>query len=158
MPSDLSAFWSLAVEDLQKELDVDQEGLTDEEARLRLKKYGSNLLRQRKDTATVFLFLAQFKSPIILLLVFAASLSIYLGQATDALIILIIILISGVLGFWQERGAADAVSRLLAIVQIRATVMRNGKAQEIPIEEVVPGDIVLLNAGDIIPGDCRILK
>lgn len=158
MSIDRSSFWSIAVEDLQKVLETGQEGLTDEEARRRLKKYGSNLLHQRKETANFLLFLAQFRNPIILLLVFAAVLSIYLGQATDALIVLIIILISGILGFWQERGAANAVSRLLAIVQIKATVMRDGKAEEVPIEEVVPGDIVRLNAGDIIPGDCRLLK
>ena len=157
MLSDPSAFWSLPVSDLQKQLDAKPDGLTRAEAEARLKQYGSNLLGQKKETTAVFLFLAQFKSPIILLLVFAASLSIYLGQATGAIIILLIILISGALGFWQERKAADSVSKLLAMVQIKAMVLRDGTEQEIPQEDVVPGDIILLRAGDIIPGDSRIM-
>ena len=114
--------------------------------------------KRKEETATILLFLAQFKSPIILLLVFAATLSIYLGEVASAVIILLIILISGALGFWQERKAADAVSELLAMVQIKATVLRDGKAQEIPQEDVVPGDVIQLRAGDIIPGDSRILE
>ena len=157
MLSDPSAFWSLPVSDLQKQLDAKPDGLTRAEAEARLKQYGSNLLGQKKEATAVFLFLAQFKSPIILLLVFAASLSIYLGQATGAIIILLIILISGALGFWQERKAADSVSKLLAMVQIKAMVLRDGTEQEIPQEDVVPGDIILLRAGDIIPGDSRIM-
>ena len=97
--------------------------------------------------------MSQFKSPIILLLVFAAGLSIYLHQAADASIILVIIFISGLLGFWQERSAADAVAKLLAIVQIKTSVLRGGSQKEAPVEEVVPGDIILLRAGDIVPGD-----
>lgn len=158
MPQDSSAFWSLPLEDLQKRLGAGTEGLTDFEAAKRLRQFGANRLRPRKETSTLLLFLAQFKSPITLLLVFAASLSLYLGRSMDALIILIIILISGVLGFWQEKGAADAVARLLAIVQIKAAVLRDGRSEEIPLEEVVPGDVVLLNAGDVIPGDCRIIE
>jgi Mg2+-importing ATPase len=157
MLSDPSAFWSLPVSDLQKQLDAKPDGLTRAEAEARLKQYGSNLLGQKKEATAVFLFLAQFKSPIILLLVFAASLSIYLGQATGAIIILLIILISGALGYWQERKAADSVSKLLAMVQIKAMVLRDGTEQEIPQEDVVPGDIILLRAGDIIPGDSRIM-
>ena len=80
MLSDPSAFWSLPVSDLQKLLDAKPDGLTRDEAEARLKQYGSNLLGQKKEATAVFLFLAQFKSPIILLLVFAASLSIYLGR------------------------------------------------------------------------------
>ncbi|MGZ5052365.1 MAG: magnesium-translocating P-type ATPase [Methylobacter sp.] len=75
----------------------------------------------------------------------------------DAAIILTIVLISGLLGFWQEKGAADAIEKLLAIVQIKANVMRGGLAMEIPADRLVPGDIVLLTAGDVIPGDCLIL-
>lgn len=153
-----SSFWSLPLEDLQKQLGAGTEGLTDFEAAKRLRQFGSNRLRSRKETTTLLLFLAQFKSPITLLLVFAASLSLYLGRSTDALIILIIILISAILGFWQERGAADAVAKLLARVQIKATVLRDGREEEIPLEEVVPGDMVVLNAGDVIPGDGRIIE
>lgn len=104
------------------------------------------------------LLLNQFKSPIILILIFAAVLSIFLKDAADAIIILTIVFISGLLGFWQERGASNAVEKLLALVQVKATVLRDGQSQEIPNEEVVRGDIVLLSAGKNIPGDCLVLE
>jgi len=87
----------------------------------------------------------------------AAILSGFLGDVIDTVIILTIVLISGLLGFWQERGATDAVAKLLALVQVKATVLRDGQSQEIPNEDVVPGDIVVLTAGDSIPGDCLVL-
>ncbi len=77
---------------------------------------------------------------------------------TNAIIILTIILISSLLGFWQERGAANAVEKLLAIVQTKATVLRDGTPKEIPVEKIVPGDVIILNAGDLIPGDSIILE
>ena len=158
MSQDLSSFWSIPPEELLRQLDTKQEGLDDGEAQERLKKYGANLLEARKKSYPLLLLLSQFKSPIILLLVFAACLSIYLHQAASASIILVIIFISGLLGFWQERSAADAVAKLLAIVQIKASVLRGGSQKEVPVEEVVPGDIVVLRAGDIVPGDSLILK
>ncbi|HTN43629.1 MAG TPA: magnesium-translocating P-type ATPase, partial [Nitrospiria bacterium] len=79
-------------------------------------------------------------------------------DAVDAVIILTIVALSGLLGFWQERGAAGAVEKLLAIIRIKAEVLRDGCTIEIPVEEIVPGEIVLLNAGDSVPGDCRILS
>ncbi len=104
------------------------------------------------------LLLGQFKSPIILILIFAAGLSLFLQDPVDALIILTIVLVSGLLGYWQERGAADAVKKLLEIVQIKTTVLRDGTPKEIPVEEIVPGDIIQLKAGDVIPGDGLILS
>jgi Mg2+-importing ATPase len=158
MSQDLSAFWALTAEVVMKQLGTRPEGLSEAEAQKRLKEYGSNLLRQRKETNDLLLLLSQFKSPIILLLIFAAVLSIYLHQNVEAGLILIIVFISGLLGFWQERRAANAVARLLAIVQIKASVLRGGAEKEILVEGVVPGDIIILNAGDVIPGDCRILE
>ena len=133
-------------------------GLSPDEAQGRLAQLGANLLRPKKRSDSFTLLLSQYKSPIILILVFACGLSFVLGDHADALIILAILLVSGLLGFWQERGAADAVAKLLAIVQIKATVRRQGEPQEIPLEEIVPGDLVLLKAGDIVPGDCLILE
>jgi Mg2+-importing ATPase len=87
---------------------------------------------------------------------FATGLSFFLHDPVNASIILTIVLVSGLLGFWQEHSATNAVERLLAIVQIKAAVLRDGKSTEIPIEEIVPGDIVILNAGDIVPADCLV--
>jgi Mg2+-importing ATPase len=131
--------------------------LTDEEARKRLKQFGSNRLKPKKRTDALALLLAQFKSPLTLILIFAGGLSFFLGDPVNAIIILAIILVSSLLGFWQERGATNAVDKLLAIVQTKATVLRDGNQKEIPVEGIVPGDVVLLSAGDLIPGDCLVL-
>jgi P-type Mg2+ transporter len=156
--SGLTLFWSLSADALLEELKTSAAGLTQAEALQRLAQYGMNRIRARKRTDSLTLFLAQFKSPIIIILLFAAGLSVLLGDATDAAIIIVIVFASGVLGFWQERGATDAVEKLLAIVQVRAAVVRDEKEQEISLEEIVPGDVVILNAGDVIPGDCVILE
>ncbi|MCX9009571.1 MAG: magnesium-translocating P-type ATPase [Candidatus Methanoperedens sp.] len=152
------AFWSLPAAELLAQLQTTPQGITGDEARQRLARYGSNLLTPRKRSDALALLLAQFKSPITLILLFAAGLSFFLHEHVDVFIILAIVFVSGLLGFWQERGAANAVEKLLAIVQIKATVLRNGSPKEIPVEEIVPGDIIILNAGDIIPGDCLILE
>lgn len=154
----MKAFWSQPASDLLQELATSPQGLTGEEAGKRLAQYGPNLLTARKKTDALTQLLGQFKSPIILILLFAAVLSFFLGDPTDAIIILVIVLASGLLGFWQEHGASDAVDKLLAIVQIKAEVQRDGSSKEIPVEEIVPGDVVVLNAGDIVPGDCLILE
>lgn len=91
------------------------------------------------------------------MLVIAALLSAGLGDVTDTIIILVIVGISSLLGFWQERGAANAVAELLKMVQLHCTVLRAGTKKEVPIEDVVPGDTICLSAGDIIPGDSLIL-
>ncbi len=152
------AFWSLPAAELLAQLRTTPRGITGDEARQRLARYGSNLLLPGKRSDSLALFLTQFKSPITLILLFAAGLSFFLHEHADVLIILAIVFISGILGFWQERGAANAIEKLLAIVQIKATVLRDGSPGEIPVEEIVPGDVVILNGGDIIPGDCLILE
>ena len=151
-------YWNTPAADLLAQTESAPTGLGGAEAAKRLLQYGPNALRARKRTDTFTLLLRQFKSPIILILVFAAILSLVLKDRVDAGIILGIVLVSGLLSFWQERGANDAVEKLLAIVQVKATVLRDGKETDIPIEEVVPGDVVLLNAGDVIPGDCLLLE
>ena len=95
-------------------------GLTGAEARQRLARYGTNLLKPPKRSDVFTLLLAQFKSPLILILLFATALSFFLHDPVDAFIILTIVLVSGVLGFWQERSATRALEKLLAIVQIKA--------------------------------------
>jgi Mg2+-importing ATPase len=152
------AFWGIAVSELLDQLNATPQGLTGEDAEERLTRSAGNLLKPRRRTNALSLFLAQFKSPLILILIFAAVLSLFLHDPTNALIILAIVFVSGTLGFWQERGAAHAVEKLLAMVQTRVEVLRDGNAVEVPFEDIVPGDIVILSAGGTIPGDCRILE
>ena len=146
-------FWSLSSADILNSLESAKEGLTGSEASRRLSLYGANLLNPPKRSDVLTLLISQFKSPIILILLFATGLSFFLHDPIDAIIILSIVLVSGLLGFWQERGASNAIEKLLSIVQIKAAVLRDGNSIEIPVEQIVPGDIVILNAGDIIPGD-----
>ena len=150
------AFWSLSGTEMLQQLQAAKEGLTVDEAGQRLRHYGSNLLKPQKRSDVPTLLIAQFKSPLILILFFATGLSFFLHEPVDAFIILAIVLVSGLLGFWQERGASNAVEKLLSIVRITAAVLRDGSVKEIPVEEIVPGDIVILDAGDIVPADCLI--
>ena len=141
-----------------KNLEATPKGLSEEEARQRLLKYGRNLLKPERRSNLLSLLISQFGSPLVLILIFAAGLSYFLGDHTDTLIIFAIVFLSGLLGFWQEKGANDAVEKLLATVQVKAMVLRDGKEIEIPVEAVVPGDIVILNAGDGVPGDALIIE
>ncbi|MEH1946522.1 MAG: magnesium-translocating P-type ATPase [Nostoc sp.] len=158
MNPQLSTFWSLSTDQVLQQMHSTTAGLSRQDAKQRLSEFGANSLKQKHKSSAWMLLLNQFKSPIILILIFAAVLSIFLKDAADAIIILTIVFISGLLGFWQEQGASNAVEKLLALVQVKATVLRDGQSQEIPNEEVVRGDIVLLSAGKNIPGDCLVLE
>ncbi len=153
-----AGFWSTAAPELLQQLQAPAEGLSEEEAGRRLSQYGPNLLKPPTRSGPLWLLLGQFKSPIILILIFAAGLSFYLGDHSDGVIILAIVLVSGLLGFWQEHGAASAVAKLLVTVQTKAEVLRGGASVEVPLERIVPGDIVLLSAGSSVPGDCRVIE
>jgi Mg2+-importing ATPase len=142
---------------LSRRLGIGEVGLTRQEARDRLARQGAGRLRPRR-AGWLALLLGQFRGPIVLILLGAAALAFALGQRSDASIILAIVLGSSLLGFWQEHGASGAVEALLARVRIRAAVVRDGVEAEVPVEEVVPGDLVALRAGDIVPGDCRVLE
>jgi Mg2+-importing ATPase len=147
------AFWSISVTEMLQKLKAKKEGLTSNEAQKRLVLYGPNILKPKKRSDVFTQLISQFKSPIILILFFATAMSFFLHDRVDAFIILLIVIVSGLLGFWQEHSASNAVEKLLSIVQIKASVMRDGIASEIPVEQIMPGDIVVLDAGDIIPGD-----
>ncbi len=153
-----TAFWGIPSPEMIQRLESTTDGLTTREAQRRLALYGSNLLKPKKRSDAVTLLLSQFKSPIILILLFATGLSFFLHDHVNALIILVIVLGSGLLGFWQERGAANAVEKLLAIVQIKVPALRDGTEKKIPLEDIVPGDVVLVSGGEVIPGDCLVLE
>lgn len=153
-----NSFWSLSIDDAYHKLNASPNGLNDSDVAQRLKQYGPNTLKNNANSSMFMLFLSQFKSPITILLIVAAILSAGLGDLSDTLIILCIILLSSLLGFWQEKGAANAVKELLKMVRLQCRVVRSGVSKEVAVEEVVPGDVVTLSAGDIIPGDCLILE
>lgn len=154
----LKNFWACKAPDILAELGTKETGLPPSEAVRRYRLYGPNTISEQRHRTALALFVNQFKSPLVLILIFAAILSSALGDALDAPIILAIILVSSVLGFWQEYGANRATADLLKIVEIKAVVRRNDKVEEIPVTHVVPGDIVILSAGDTVPADCLILE
>ena len=153
----MGSFWAQSSEATITQLKTSADGLSAAEAGKRLAQYGPNSLGKEKNNGILALLIAQFKSPVILILFFATGLSFFLRDMVDALIILTIILISGLLGFWQEYGANVATAKLLAIVQIKSTALRDGKPVEIGVDKIVPGDLVQLKAGDIIPADGLII-
>jgi len=153
----LEHYWNLTSENAFKMLSCSDKGLSASEAETRIQRYGLNTFKANSASSAFILFLSQFKSPVTILLIAAALLSMALGDFTDASIILVIILVSSFLGFWQEKGAANAIAELLKMVQIRCRILRDGSDSEWPVEKVVPGDIIILSAGDVIPGDSLIL-
>ncbi|MDX2172789.1 MAG: cation-translocating P-type ATPase [Bacteroidota bacterium] len=121
-------------------------------------KNGANKIEAKKDKSIWLIFLGQFKSPIVWLLVFAAGLSFYFGELLDGIAILIVILINALIGFYMEYQAERSMNALKKLSAVPAKVQRNGKLEEINAEEIVPGDIIYIEAGDMIPADGRILK
>ncbi len=154
----INTFWSLSAEQLFEKFHSTSKGLSSEQVKDHLLKYGPNIFKKKEKTNVIFMILSQFKSPLILLLFFSAILSIFLGDLIDSIIIIIILLISSLLSFFQEYQAANAMEKLLTIVQTKITVIRDGYQQEISLEEIVPGDIIFLSAGKAVPADCLILE
>ena len=151
------AYWSLAPEQLLSELHTSRNGLQPVEAARRLQQYGPNTIRAQQETSALLLLLSQFKSPLVLILIFAAVVSGIVGEWVDAIIVLVIVLGSTLLGFFQEYTASNAVEKLRSQITIKSSLLRGGQPQVLPSEQVVPGDVVLLSAGSLIPADGIVL-
>lgn len=156
--ADANPCWTDPLPQVLAVLGTTPQGLSQAEAERRLQRQGANRLSSGPPTDSLSLLLRQFLSPIILILLAASLLSFALDSVVDGAIILAIVLVSGLLGFSQERGAAQAVRQLLAVVDIRCSVLRDGQERSIPMAAIVPGDVVLLAAGVGIPADCRLLE
>ncbi|MBC2932119.1 magnesium-translocating P-type ATPase [Nocardioides sp. zg-1228] len=152
------AWWALPDDDLLTSLGSTDAGLAADEAARRLESAGPNRLAPPHRVSWPLALAMQFTEPITLILVVASLISLVLHDVTDAVIILTIVGLSGVLGFWQEHRASLTVARLLALVQVHADVLRGGAEVEVALEQVVPGDVVVLHAGDVVPADCRLLS
>ena len=144
--------------ELVASLSASPTGLSTEEAARRLTVYGPNVIAPHHNQHVLRLLLRQFGSPIVLLLMAAAILSVLLHDATDGAIILGIVVASGLIGFWQEINAANIVATLVSKVELKTVVLRDGAEARIPLREVVPGDVVVISGGDAIPADCRVLS
>ena len=151
------SFWAVDEQQLLASLDTTATGLSTAAASRRLVVDGPNRVGADRHATDIALLVRQFASPIVILLAAASVLSLFLGDAVDAGIILVIVLASAGLGFIQERGAVHAVRSLLATVQVHADVVRDGVESGVPLEHVVVGDVVVLRAGDVVPADARLL-
>ena len=151
-------YWSEPTPSLLEAFHTTADGLTTIKARQRLETYGPNRLEVKEKATVLRLFLTQFKSPIVLILLFATGVSAATQDWVEALIILGIVLGSALLSFFQEYGANNAAEKLRAEVTVKTTVLRDGQPQQIPAEEVVPGDVVMLSAGSLVPADGVLLE
>ncbi len=152
-------FWAKTPEELAGELDTSlQQGLAAAEASRRLAATGLNQIGAKARTTSVGLFLRQFKSPIVLILLAATLVSAVLGDWIDALIIFLIVMGSTLLSFIQENSASNAAEKLRAQVSVKTRVVRGGEVVSIPSVEIVPGDIIELAAGSLIPADGLLIE
>ena len=149
--------WAADEAELFASLGASSGGLSGAQAQQRLTRDGPNALRPRARATGMRIFGAQFKSPLVLILVFAAIVSTITGDWADAAIVLAIVLASTLLGFSQEYRASRAVERLLARISLRARVLRDGRECTVPAESIVVGDVVLLSAGNLVPADARVI-
>ena len=158
MPEIREAFWQNTPEQLFTRLESSPHGLSQKQAfKMRAispkgRKSGTRLSRD------LVLFASQFKSPMMLLLIGAVVISAFLGDLSDVFIILFIVITSGTLSFFQERNAGRVVEKLQSLIALKSTVLRDGVPKDINADQIVPGDIVLFNAGDMIPADCLLLE
>ncbi|EJT6663667.1 calcium-transporting P-type ATPase, PMR1-type [Clostridium perfringens] len=144
--------------EILQELNVDEKnGLSSTEALRRLEKYGKNKLETKKKKTLFKQFLSQLKDVMIYILIIAAMISAFLGEISDALIILLVIIINAVIGVIQESKAEKTLDALKELSTPKALVKRDGSLKEILSEDIVPGDIVIIDAGRYIPGDLRLI-
>ena len=148
---------ALSDRDTLEALEASADGLAEEEGQSRLARFGPNELQGKEGLIPWKLFLGQFKSFLIIILLIAVVLSAALGEVVDAAVILIIVIFATILGFIQEYRAERSLEALREMTAPTATVIRGGKEQEIPAKELVPGDITLITTGDRVPGDARLL-
>src|ERR1051325_9261823 len=148
-----TAYWNIPPDQLLTSLGSTGNGLTAVEAEKRLQEAGPNSLKASHRATPLLLFLNQFKSPLVLILLFAVVVSAFAKEWIDATVILVIVVASAVITFIQEYSATNAVEKLRSHLAHNINTLRDGQVQSIPVENVVPGDILLFSAGNLIPAD-----
>ncbi|MCT4545218.1 MAG: calcium-translocating P-type ATPase, PMCA-type [Vallitalea sp.] len=152
-------FYSDSIDDVATNLKVDKNnGLDSNEIEKRLDKYGFNSLKEKKGTSLLKMILQQFSSFIVIILIAASILSIVIGEIKDGVIIIAIVILNAVLGVVQEKKASNALDALKKMASPKAKVIRSGKISTVDSTNLVPGDIVVLEAGDYIPADLRLIE
>lgn len=154
----VSEYYREPIQKVMNELDVTHQGLTDYEVRTRHKKYGYNELRESKQKSAIVIFLEQFKDFLVIILMVAALISIFLGEVESSIVIWVVIILNAILGTVQQIKAEKSLDSLKEMAAPIAKVLRDGQVAEIPSKEVVVGDILILDAGDFISADGRIIE
>ncbi len=157
-PNVTENYWGLPADELMAKLKTDGCGLTQREAHLRLKRDGPNAFKAMKKATALGLLLSQFKSPLVLILIVAACISLVASEWVDAGVVLAIVLGSTLLGFTQEYIAGNAIEKLRTQITVHSKVLRGGLLKTVPSHQLVLGDIVLLSAGSLVPADAVVLE
>ena len=144
--------------EIYKELNTSEKGLTSDRAKSRLERYGLNELKETKKISPLKIFLNQFSSPVVWILIVALVISFFAGEFTDGIIIGIILVINAILGFIQEYKAERAIEALKKVITYTAIVIRDNQKQTISAKELVPGDIIVLTEGEKVPADARLIE
>lgn len=157
-PASLSSYATESLDRIFQLLHTSERGLTDAEAGQRLIVHGPNVVTEKEEVSVVVEYLSYFKSPLVIILFIASGISAAFGEMRNAIIIWIMILMSVTLDFIEEHSAGNAAKKLQEQVTLMATVIRNGKPMEIPASRIVPGDVLSLSAGSLIPADARVIQ
>jgi Mg2+-importing ATPase len=151
-------FWSKEINEVAQSVGSSITGLSEKDAQAVLEQVGPNRLQSKEKITPLGLFINQFKSPIVIILIFATLISAFLKDWVDAIIILLIVMGSALLSFFQEYNANNAAEKLKEQVSFKTDVLRDGKPVSISTDEIVPGDVVLLSAGSLIPADGLVIE
>ena len=152
------AWHAFDLEELLERLESSVDGLEDVEAARRLGEFGPNSLPERPPPSPVLLLLSQFRSPLIYILLIAAAISLAVGDVTDAAFILVVVMVNAGVGTVQEWKAELSARALRSLLTTTATTLRSGRAEEVPAEDLVPGDVVFLESGRRVPADLRLME
>jgi len=152
------AWHSLSIEEIFEELGSGPKGLTQKEARKRLKEFGLNKLPEEKPVSKLGLFFEQLKSPLVYILLIAGVITLILGEKTDTSIIFGAVVLNALVGYFQESKANQSLSKLKKVLKTKAIVFRNKEEKEIVQRNLVPGDIIFLRAGNKVPADARLIE
>ena len=149
--------WALSIEKLFQELESSKQGLTESEAEKRIKKYGINEIAGKGKRHGLSIFISQFKNSLIIVLIFAAIISYFLGGKVDSIVILSMVVMTAGLGFYQEYKAEKSLQELRKYITKKSRVLRNGKIVDLDSKNITPGDIIYLERGDLVHADIRLI-
>jgi len=152
------AWWLQTLPELCAGLQTDGRGLSARQAQARLRRFGPNALRPARRLPLLLQFLARFRNPLVLVLLVASAVAAAIGEVASFVIVSVLVVLSVALDFVQEHRAGRAAERLRQSVAVHCTAIRDGKPRDIPVSRIVPGDVVQVAAGDLIPADARVLE